>query len=85
MNENTVDYILGRLSRQDKTNDLVVKFAKNTSECLTGLAKDILKVKEFNKSVSVFAFLCVVGGCLGVRKIKELEDEIKELKKSKGE
>ena len=85
MHENTVDYILGRLSKQDRMNDTTSKFAVETSEAIKVISKAVITLGKQYKSMTVFAIISVACGYFGVKKIKELEKEIKELKKLKGD
>lgn len=85
LHENTVDYILGELSKQHRYNEKVSKFATSTDEAITMISKALISLKKFNKGVSAFTVACIICGYFGVKKIKELEKEIKELRKLKGE
>lgn len=85
MNENTVDYILGELSKQHKFNTSVRNFASRADDSYKDVSKAIDTLNKKYKTVSAFAFICVAFGYLGAKKIKELEKEIKELKKMKGD
>ena len=85
MHENTVDYILGRLSKQDKVNETTNRIVVETTEAVKVMSKAVITLTRHNKSMTAFAIVCVACGYLGVKKIKELENEIKELKKLKGD
>jgi lipoprotein NlpI len=85
MHENTVDYILGRLSKQDRMNDTTSKFAADTAEAVKVLSKAVISLGKQYKTMTAFTIICVAFGYLGAKKIKELEKELKELKKLKGD
>lgn len=85
MNENTVDYILGELSKQRKFNVSVQNFASRADGSYTTLTKTVSNLSKQYKTISAFSIICVAFGYFGVKKIKELENEIKELKKLKGD
>lgn len=85
MHENTVDYILGRFTKQDSLNARMSEFASVTDDTMRVLTKTVTKLTKAYKNMSIVSIILLVCGYLSVRKIKELEDEIKELKKSKGE
>lgn len=85
MHENTVDYILGELSKQHKFNGAVQNCLSRADNSYNDIYKTVEKLVRYNKAVSVFAIISVACGYFGVKKIKELEKEIKELKKLKGD
>ena len=78
MNEKATDYVLEELSRQHKYNE-------HNETIISNIYKMLAKNKRFHKGAVIVTIAAVAYAIFCEKRISKLSNEVKELKRTKGD